>query len=98
MISAVTKLQKKHLQCLYHELNTIIRNAISKKVKVSSARNEKDVEQFVVFVDKCKIIVGFLHHSTNAKRVIRNIESKDLEEGDLLSKKFAQMVLYTFYC
>ena len=96
MVAATSLLQKKHLPCILHVFNTIIRNSATKKGLTETDDDKHN--QFNALIRKNKKIVTFFHRSTKAKRYIQQIESRDLEEGEKPANKFVQMVHTFRFC
>ncbi|XP_065209253.1 E3 SUMO-protein ligase ZBED1-like [Planococcus citri] len=82
MKAAVNILKIRHLGCLAHSLNTIVKNCITQCTdnEIKSA------------IQKAKDIVTYFHHSAKGTRILKAVNELNLEDGELMPSKLKQYV------
>lgn len=79
---SVDLLNKKHFPCFAHSLNLVLRNAITKC-------NNNEV---LSVITKCKNLVTFFRHSPKASRMLKEADTKLVEEEENVPGKLIQYV------
>lgn len=86
MIKAADISGYKHIPCVCHVMNTVIRNAVNWE-----EIDQLDVELTSLFT-KCRSIVSFFHRSAKATRLLETYKVDSLEDGECKPTKLVQMV------